>query len=118
MAFRELLRESIADCLQRENPLDRPEYTEPEVQALRAVYSGEATPRQQRMLCEWLMRASGKDDEPFRPDNQDLTAYACGKRSIGTTFVWMLKVAPSKTDPDKIAVRHIEDDPNARPDNR
>ena len=112
------IREKIEECLPHEDPLQRPDYTEAEIQALKAVYSGEATPRQQRMLCDWLMRACGTHDEPFRPDNQYLTAYACGKRFIGTTFVWMLKAATARTDPDKIATRHIEEDPNARPDNR
>jgi len=112
------IREKIEECIPHTNPLKRPDYTEAEVQAIRAVWRGEANPRQQRMLCDWLMRATGKDDEPFRPDNQYLTAYACGKRFVGTTFVWMLRSAPSRTDPDKIAARQLKDDEHGRPDNR
>ena len=113
-----MIRDKIEECVPHKNPLERPDYTEAEIQAIRAVWNGEASSRQQRMLCDWLIRAAGTHDEPFRPDNQYLTAYALGKRFIGTTFVWMLKLAPSRTDPDKIAVRHIEDDSNARSDNR
>ena len=70
------------------------------------------------MLCDWLMRATGKDDTSYRPGDSLATAFAEGKRFIGTTFVWMLKSAPSRTDPDKIAARHLEDNADARADNR
>lgn len=112
------IREKLEECLPNPDPLARPDYTEAEVQAIRAVHAGKAGPRQQRMLCDWLIRAAGTHDEPFRPENQYLTAYAAGKRFIGTTFVWMLRSAPSRTDPDKIAARHLEDNEHARPDNR
>ena len=101
------LREKLEECLPHKNPLETPDYTEFEVQAIRALYRGDATTHQQRMVCEWIMRASGKDDVSMRPENPYLTAFAEGKRFIGSTFVWMLKVAESRTDPDKIAVRTI-----------
>ena len=113
-----MIRSSIEECLPHPDPHERADYTESEVQALRAVFNGQASARQQRMLCEWLMRASGKDDMSYRPKDPDATTFAEGKRFVGTTFVWMLRSAPTRTDPDKIAARQIEDDPNARPDNR
>ena len=107
MSQESLLKKSLAECVPQKNPLDRPFYIEAEVQAIRALFSRDADARQQRIVCDWLMRACGTHDEPFRPENQYLTAYACGKRFIGTTFVWMLKSAPTRTDPDKIAVREV-----------
>lgn len=112
------IRDSIEECLPSPNPLERPDYTEAEVQALRACWDGQATARQQRMVLDYMVRACGTHDISFRPDNQYLTAFAEGKRFTGTTLVWMLRSAPSRTDPDKIAARHIEDDKDGRPDNR
>lgn len=113
-----MIRDKIEQCLPHKDPLELPDYTEAEVQAIRAVHSGNATARQQRMLCDWLIRAAGTHDTSFRPDNSHETAFAEGKRHVGTTFVWMLRSATSRTDADKIASRHIEEDANARPDNR
>jgi len=113
-----MIRDKIEECELYINPQKTPDYTEAEVQALRAVYDGKGTERQQRVFCEWLMRVCGKDDEMLRAGSPDLTAFACGKRFIATTFVWMLKSAPTRTDPDKIAARTVEDDPDGRTDNR
>jgi len=113
-----MIKDSIEECIPRTHPHQRPHYTEAEVQALRAVMNGQGSARQQRMLCEWLMRASTKDDLSYRPADTHATAFAEGKRFVGMTFVWMLRSATRRTDDDKIAARHIEDDKNARPDNR
>ena len=113
-----MIQEKIEDCVPHKDPLQRPDYTEQEVQAIRAVWNGKGTERQQRVALDFIMRAAGTHDISFRPSGEHLTAFAEGKRFVGTTVVWMLKSAPSKTDPDKIAARHIEDDPDARPDNR
>jgi hypothetical protein len=99
------IRVSVAECLPHKNPLVRPDYTEAEIQALRAVHRGEADARQQRLLCDYLIRAAGTHDEVYRPGDTHDTAFAAGKRWVGTTFIWMLKVAPARTDPDKIAAR-------------
>ena len=112
------LKERVEQCVYREDPHLRPFYTEAEVQAVRATMNGKGSARQQRMGWEWLMRACGKDDMSYRPDDALATAFAEGKRKVALDFVWMLRSAPSRTDPDKIAARHLEDDPNARPDNR
>ena len=102
------LRDSIAECLPHKDPLERPDYTEAEVQAVRACYSGTATERQQRLALDFMIRAFGTHDISMRPGDPYLTAFAEGKRFAGTTLVWMLKSAVTKTDPDKIAVRNIE----------
>ena len=112
------LKKSTKECLPIRDPLARPHYTEAEAQALRACFRGEADKRQQKMLLDYMLRAFGTHDTSFRPGDQTLTAFAEGRRHAGTTIVWMLFDAPTKTDPDKIASRKVKDDPNARPDNR
>jgi hypothetical protein len=102
------IRETINDCKPHKNPLVRPDYTEAEIQALRAVWLGNATARQQKMAMEYMIRAFGTHDTSFRPGDPYLTAFAEGRRHAGTTLVWMLKAAPTRTDPDKVAARHTE----------
>ncbi len=101
------IRDSISDCLPNPDPLARPDYTEAEVQALRAVWDGQGNSRQQVMAMEYMIRAFGTHDMSFRPGDQYLTAFAEGRRHAGTTLVWMLKAAPTRTDSDKVAVRMI-----------
>ena len=103
-----MIQEKLEQCRPKPNPLERPDYTEAEVQALRAVWEGIATERQQRMAMEYMIRAFGTHDTSFRAGDPYLTAFAEGRRHAGTTLVWMLKAAPTKTDPDKIASRHKE----------
>jgi len=102
------IKDSIAECVPQVDPLARPFYTEAEIQALRAVWEGQATERQQRMSMEYMIRAFGVHDTSFRPGDPYLTAFAEGRRYAGTTLVWMLKAAPTRTDPDKIASRNLE----------
>jgi hypothetical protein len=113
-----LLKEKLSQCLPKADPLERPDYIEAEIQAIRAVWRGEADARQQRMALDFLVRAFGTHDTSFRPSDPHLTSFSEGKRHAGTTIVWAINVAPTKTDPDKIAIRNIGDDPNARADNR
>ncbi len=101
------IKDSIGECVLHESPLVRPDYTEAEIQALRAVWMGTAQPRQQKMAMEYMIRAFGTHDTSFRPGDPYLTAFAEGRRHAGTTLVWMLKSAPTRTDSDKIAARHI-----------
>jgi len=113
-----MIKAKIEECLPHKEPLKKPDYTEAEVQAIRACWQGEGSPRQQRMALEFILRSSAKDDISHRPGDPYGTAFAEGKRFVGLTLVWMLFEAPTKTDPDKIASRQLEDDPDARPDNR
>jgi len=101
------IRASVAECLPHENPVERPDYTEAEIAALRANWMGQANPRQQKMAFEYLIRAFGTHDLSFRPTDPYLTAFAEGRRHAGTTLVWMLKAAPTRIDPDKAAIRMI-----------
>ncbi len=102
------LKDKIEECVPREHPWQRPFYIEAEIQAVRACYEGQASERQQRMALEFMLRAFGTHDLSFRPQDPHSTAFAEGKRFAGTTLVWMLKSAETRTDPDKIAVRNVE----------
>jgi len=115
---RRYIKDSIEECVPRKNPLDRPFYTEAEIQALQAVYRGDADRRQQQMAMQFILRAAGTQDMPFDPENTSITDFRCGKMWVGQTIVWMLSAAPTRTDPDKIATRKVGDETNARPDNR
>ncbi len=113
-----MLREKLEHCLPHEDPLERPDYIEAEIQAVRAVWRGDADARQQRMALDFLVRAFGTHDVSFRPRDPHLTSFAEGKRFAGTTIIWAIKHAPTTTNPDKIAARKVGDDPNDRSDNR
>lgn len=102
------LKESIELCFPHKDPLERPDYIEAEIQAVRAVHRGEASARQQRMALDFLMRAYGTHDTSHRPGDPYATAFAEGKRFAGTTLVWMLKAAPVRTDPDKTATKKVK----------
>ena len=113
-----MLQEKIEQCLPKRDPHERPDYTEAEAQALRAIYRGEASERQQRMGLDCLIRIYGTHDMSYRPENSHATAFAEGRRNAGTTLIWLLFDAPTNTDPDKISTRKVGDDPDDRPDNR
>lgn len=100
-----MLRDKKSECKLNPDPTARPDYTEADVQALRAMWDGVATERQQKQALEWLLFASGKDDRSFRPESERLSNFAEGRRQMGLNIVYMLKAAPTKTDPDKIATR-------------
>ena len=113
-----MLKKTLSECLPHPDPLERPDYIEAEIQAVRAVWRGEADGRQQRMALDFFVRAFGTHDTSFRPGDPYATAFAEGKRRAGDTIVWAINQAPTRTDPDKISARKLEDDPDARPDNR
>lgn len=102
-----MLRKKKNEIQPKRDPVARPDYVEADVQALRAVARGQATEYQQRRAIDWIIRACGTYDLSFRPDSERLTTFAEGKRWAGMTLVWMLQAAPTKTDDDKISVRHI-----------
>jgi hypothetical protein len=102
------LVEKRSDFRPHKDPLERPDYTEADIQAIRALHSGEATPSQQSRALEWLILAFGTHDTSFRPGDPYLTAFAEGRRHAGTTIIYMLNSAPTRTDPDRIATRNPE----------
>lgn len=112
------IKKTIEECVPQLDPHKRPDYTESEVQAVRALYRGEASARQQRMALDCIVRFAGTHDMSYRPADPHATAFAEGRRKVGLDIVWLINQAPTKTDPDKISTRKIGDDPDDRPDNR
>lgn len=104
------IQRSIEECLPKRDPIERPDYTEAEVQALRAVWVGQGTERQQRLALDYIIRAAATHDTSYRPGDPHGTAFAEGKRWVGNTLIWMLKVAPARTDPDKVAARTVNEE--------
>ena len=100
-----MLRDADDPLQPNADPLQRPDYHEADIQAIRACYNGEATESQQRRALDWMIWAFGTHDTSFRPGSARGTDFAEGRRHAGTTLVWMLKSAPTRTDPDKIAAR-------------
>jgi hypothetical protein len=81
----------------RRDPLERPDYVEADLYALRAVSRGDATPDQQRRAMDFLIKAvCGTYDMPYRPGDPHDTAFACGKQWVGQAIVWFLNSAPTK----------------------
>ena len=99
-----MLRDHDEPLLPNPDPLARPDYHEADVQAIRAAYRGDLG-EQGRRLLDWMIWAFGTHDTSFRPSSDRLTAFAEGRRHAGTTIIWMIKSAPTRTDPDKIAAR-------------
>lgn len=98
------------DIEPKSNPLDRPDYTEADVQAIRALAVGAATPDQQKRALRWMIMAFGTYDVSFRRGGlnaQRDTDFAQGKQYAGQILVWMIKAAESNTDPDKISIRRL-----------
>lgn len=111
-----MIRDKREECLPNPDPVAIPDYTEQEAQALRAVHRGEADARQQVAAMDYMIRAFGTHDVSYRPGDAYATAFAEGRRRAGTILIHMLTAAPTKTDPDKLSARGVDDD--ARPDNR
>lgn len=89
------------------NPLERPDYYEADVHALRALLIGNATPDQQKRACKFVIdHICGTYDMAFRPDAR-MTDLALGKQWVGQTLVWFFNAAPTKIDPGEIGARHV-----------
>ena len=102
-----MLRRKENQIIPYVDPLEKPDYVEADVQAIRAVHEGRATPEQQKRMCDWLIQSYGTYDTSYRPKSERDTIFAEGRRYAGMILVWMIKYAPSKTSLDKIAVRLI-----------
>ena len=105
------IRRSVDECTPHEDPTWRPDYTEAEVQGIRRLFEGTADARQQRLVFDYWLRACGKDDRSFRRGGPAAARdgdFAEGKKFMGENLIWMLKSAPTKTDPDKISTRGTE----------
>jgi hypothetical protein len=99
-------RKKREQVLPKRFPLERPDYTEAELWALRAVHRGEANPAQQKAAIDYLIRRVCETfDMPYRPDSQRDTDFALGKMFVGQSIVWLCQYAPTKVDEDERAAR-------------
>jgi hypothetical protein len=80
-------------------PWDPPLTEMAEVNAIKALYAGAATEDQQRLVCAWLLKASGANTMTFRPgvDGDRATAFAEGKRHVGRMFFDLARTVLANT---------------------
>ena len=76
------VRDTVGECLPHKNVLERPDYTEFEVQALRALARGKASERQQLAALEYMARAFGTYDASYRPDDPHGTVRGRPRRFV------------------------------------
>lgn len=89
----------------RVNPKDRPDYTEAEIQAIRAWHRCVATPEQQKLSFDYVLTGiSNMYDIMYRKDSS-LMLLAIGQGLVGQHIVNMIYRAETKTDDDKISSR-------------
>ena len=102
-----MLRKTLQDCVRHEDPILAPDYTEADVQALRAVANGYGTEDQQKRAIKFFIEdICGTYDFPFRPGPVDReTNVALGRVRAGQILVYFLNDAPTETPVAKIAAR-------------
>lgn len=73
-------------------------YTARQVDALRAVYAGEADPHQQRVALSWIIEECAQTyDIAFRSDadgGERETAFALGRQYVGREMVKLINASP------------------------
>ena len=71
-----------------------------DVRAIKQLAEGKAGPVQQKRALDWIIKAAGTYDLSYRPNDTVATAFAEGKRFVGTPIVKKLKINLSVI-PDK-----------------
>lgn len=73
-------------------------YEEADTNAIKALAAGNANEGQQKRAIDWIInKLCGTYDLSYRPDSDRDTAFAEGKRFVGTQLVKQMKL----TTPDK-----------------
>ena len=87
------------------NPVRRQPLTEHQIQTLRAVYRGDATPHQQReSLSIVIVHLCQTYGMPWRKD-PSMKDVAIGRMCVGQDIIHYCQVANVKTNTDKQSVR-------------
>ena len=103
-----MLRTSKDEVAPKVNPVQRPDYTDADAWALRAVSVGTATEEQQKRAIEFIVHTvCGTYDLAYRPRSARDTDFALGKQRVGQDLIWLLKNAPTKTQSDKVSARKL-----------
>ena len=75
-------------------PYLRCDWDLPVASAAQALARGDATPEQQKGFANWLVNvACATYDISFHPDSERATAFAEGRRFVGTQFVKLTKLS-------------------------
>ena len=102
-----MLRKRREDCKPQPDPLVVPDYTEADIQALRAVANGYATEEQQKRATEFLINDLCDTYGCAARRTEHETYLALGRQRAGQIFVYLLNDAPTETPAAKIAARYL-----------
>jgi hypothetical protein len=81
----------------------------PDVVAIKAISQGVATDEQQKRALHFiLVSVCGVDDEPYCPASDRDTAYALGKRRVGTYLRSLLAADIRKFKEDGMPSKQVE----------
>jgi len=70
-------------------------YDVPVSAAIKALASGTANEGQQKRALDWIINvACGTYDQPYRPDSDRDTAFACGRQFVEQQIVKQIKIVP------------------------
>lgn len=106
-----MLRKSKDEVAPKVNPVKRPDYTDADAWAIRALAVGKATSEQQKRAFEYIVHTvCGTYDLAYRPRSNRDTDFALGKQRVGQDLIWLLKNAPTKTQSDKVSARKLGED--------
>ena len=89
---------------------EEPDYSIVDIQALRAVATGNASSGQQKRAMEYIINVvAGTYDIPFRPDSEGATLVAVGKAIVGKHIVGLLKHAKTESEGGEKAAQPREE---------
>ena len=88
--------------------MDRPQYSEADIQALRAVARGTASPDQQIRFFDYFINVLCDTYGQHWRANPDMTNLCLGQALPGQHAIYMLKVAPVATDTTATSIRAME----------
>lgn len=63
--------------------------------SVQRLSQGQANTAEQKRALEWILRATGVNDQPYRPGGEDgrrETDFALGKQMVGREIVKMIKI--------------------------
>lgn len=78
------------------------EWERHEVAAMQALWRGEADAQQQKKALDWILDAVCRvNDMEYRPGSFDETAFAAGRRYVGSQIIKATKINLAKFGADK-----------------
>ena len=69
-------------------------YSQADIIAVQAVFTGKPQPHEQERALRWLVAASGLYDMSFHPEHARWGDFAEGKRHVGNQLLKALKLNP------------------------